>query len=118
MKAHQFVHDSPNYKDTLKNGQSVGKLIRLCSVRELHNDLTEEVPETKDVTGKVLISDSSLCKILRKCVPKLKKARNKHKSMCCCQLYMSTKFQFGAFTSYCRNKLVSMPQGEVKENYE
>ena len=38
--------------------------------------------------------------------------------MCCCQLCMSTKFQFGALSSYRRNKLASMPQDEVKENYE
>ena len=119
VKGHQFLRDSPNYKHTLKiNGQSVGKLIRLCSVRELHNDLTEKVPEMKDVISKVLISDTSLCKTLREYVPELKKASNKHRSMCCCQLCISTKFQFGALTSYCRNKLASMPQDEEKENYE
>ena len=45
VKGHQFFRDSPNYKDTLKiNCQLVGKLIKFCSVRELHNDLIEKVP--------------------------------------------------------------------------
>ena len=62
MKAHLFVRDSPNYKDTLKiNGQYTGKLIRLCSVRELHNDIIEKGPEMKDVTGKCMMQECTSC---------------------------------------------------------
>ena len=38
--------------------------------------------------------------------------------MCCCQLFMSAKFEFGALISYHRIELISMPQDKKNKEYE
>ena len=69
------------------------KLLLLCSVRELHNDLIKSPEEggfygARNDSGEVLISDTAL----RKHMPSnLKKISNRHKQMCGCKICIISK---------------------------
>ena len=65
-------------KDTVKFSDGrCGKMLRDCSVRELHNDLCSGehgLPEVRDASGEIIVSDTSLRTILKNNMPYLKKA--------------------------------------------
>ena len=69
------------------------KLLLLCSVRELHNDLIKSPEEgrfsgARNDSGEVLISDTAL----RKHMPSnLKNISNRHKQMCGCKICIISK---------------------------
>ena len=63
------------------------------SVQELHNTMVSPpelggIKESKDVDNNIIISDSTLCKILS---PQLKKYSERCKVICGCQCYISDK---------------------------
>jgi hypothetical protein len=96
---HPHVIASPIVNDTLfvqnpitKVKERVGKLLLEVPVRELHNDLIEP-PERGGFVeawqdGKVIISDTSLRRLLPK---ELRPATERHKQMCCCETCMSPR---------------------------
>ena len=94
---HQNVRDSPNVNDTLKmpDGSKVGKKILEVSVNDLHtNSAKSGIEGTLDGEQRVIIGHETFCLMLKKEIPCLKKATDKHMQMCCCNLCLTAmKFQ-------------------------
>ena len=94
---HQNVRDSPNVNDTLKmpDGSKVGQKFLEVSVNDLHNDLAKSGTEgTLDGEQRVTIGHETFCLMLKKEIPFLKNAIDKHMQMCCCNLCLTAmKFQ-------------------------
>ena len=94
---HQNVRDSPNVNDTLKmpDGSKVGKKILEISVNDLHNDLAKSgIEGILDSEQRVIIGHETFRLMLKKEIPYLKKATDKHMQMCCCNLCLTAmKYQ-------------------------
>ena len=106
IKTHPNVIPSPQTKDTLLiNGQRVGKLLLEISVRELHNNMIEDVDKgglscVRNADGKVLVSDTSFRKIIKKYVPELRSATDSHKQMCGCEVCVVSRLMFISLNSW------------------
>ena len=97
---HQCIFPSPSMNDTLliQNRDNplekirVPKLLRSCSMRELHNDLlaesSEGFPDAYSTDGKVIISDTALRALMP---PNIKKYTNKYKETCGCEICILMK---------------------------
>ena len=113
MRNHQFVRVSPIQADTLQiNGRKTPKLLREVSMRELHNDMVESVEDgglecALDSDGKSRIGDSSLRKILKKEIPELRKANERHKQMCGCENCIGIRYLQVALNLFRTNFIVT-----------
>ena len=100
---HHSIIPSPSMNDTLliQNRNNplekirVPKLLRNCSMRELHNDLIakspEGFPDAYDADGNILISDTALRALMP---PNIKKFTNRYKETCGCEVcILSNCFQ-------------------------
>ena len=80
FKDHPNVIQSPIVNDSiLVNGERKQKLLRELSIREMHNEMLLPVDSggvgcVRDVDGNVLVSDTSLCIIIKRRIPYLKAA--------------------------------------------
>ena len=85
---HPNVKFSPNHQDTSKtNGKRVAKKIRTVSINDLHNDLKKKGPkELLDENGDIKLGCDSFNKLLKKELPELRKATDKHKLTCGCEI--------------------------------
>ena len=113
LKDHSNVVTSPNANDTvwvrMDDGEKVRetKLLLLCSVRELHNDLIESPEEggfsgARNNSGEVLISDTAL----RKHMPSnLKNISNRHKQMCGCKICIISKQLHLTLMLWCKRRI-------------
>ena len=89
IRAHPHVIESPLANDTVKvpdkndptKKVKTNRLLLQISIRELHNDMLEQLPEVKDAEGNVLISDTKLRQIMP---PEVKRMSNRYKVMCGC----------------------------------
>jgi hypothetical protein len=71
--------------------QRVGKLLLEIPVRELHCLMVAKAEVgglalAQDDSERIIISDSMLRKIIKKDMPQVKKATDRHKQMCGCEL--------------------------------
>ena len=107
---HKHVVHSPISDDTVlvKNSESgqkerVPKLLLQVPVRELHNDLLMPANQgglacARDIDGKVLISDTSLQKLLSK---QLCAATKRHKQMCGCEICLTIQSHQQSLNHFC-----------------
>ena len=77
--------------DTLKiNGDLVGKLILEISINDLLMDLSRSgIEGILDEKGNLALSDTNFRLLLKKEIPQLKKATEKHKQSCCCDICLT-----------------------------
>jgi hypothetical protein len=91
---HENVIPSPLLNETIlvtapgsTQKRRVTKLLLEIPVRELHNKMLSELAETRDTgTGKALVSDTSLRRIIKEYIPNLRRISTRHKEMCCCTI--------------------------------
>ena len=95
LLAHPHVVPSPIAKDCLKikiagskETLSTPKLLLQIPIRELHNDMIKSpddggLPEAFDANGNVIISDTTLRKLMP---PQIKKMSHRHMIMCGCEV--------------------------------
>jgi hypothetical protein len=98
VKNHPNVIHSPIANDTIlikveghDEKQRVGKLLLEIPVRELHCLMVAKaevggLAVARDDSERIIISDSMLRKIIKKDMPQVKKATDRHKQMCGCEV--------------------------------
>ena len=91
VKQHEHVRPSPNMNDTLKIGERlVGKLILEISVNDLLMDISKSgIDGILDDQGNLTLSDTNFRLLLKKKLPQLKRATEKHKQSCCCDICLT-----------------------------
>ena len=107
IKSHKCVRASPITKDViLINGFPVGKLIRECSIRELHNDvLSQKFLGMNDSKGENMLSYEKMWLIIKQKIPEMKKATERHKEMCGCEICIIIEAAQIALNRFRKNKL-------------
>ena len=101
VRQHENVVTSPIYSETLqvkRPGSSekhrVPKLLLEIPVRELHNLLVAPtyqggLAQSRDEENKILCSDTTLRRIIRRDLPELRRMSLRHKQMCGCEICIS-----------------------------
>ena len=124
VKSHPNVIISPIANDAIFVGKGeerrrVPKLVREISVRELHNMMI--LPESEgglgcvlDASGNVIVSDTSLRRIIKKHIPQLRPSTNRHMQMCGCEICISMRSIWEALTRW-RTRKVSKLKKKAEE---
>ena len=93
---HENVIDLPISNETLlikapgcNQKTQVGKLLLEIPVRELHNKMVSDVIDgglanARNSNWKVIVSDTTLRRIIKQDIPQLRRASSRHKQMCGC----------------------------------
>ena len=120
MIAHPNVIQSPIVKDTiLVDGVPTQKLLREISIRELHNMLV--MPEidgglkgATEANGKVVVSDTSFTRIIKKYLPQLRRATERHKQMCGCEICITVRLHKRYLTAW-QKRMVRKLEAKAEE---
>jgi hypothetical protein len=98
IRTHDHVVNSPIYNETIlvttpENSEKirVPKLLIEIPIRELHCNLVEApekggLLESRDAAGNIIVSDTTLRKIIKEDLPQLRRMSNRHKLMCGCEI--------------------------------
>jgi hypothetical protein len=101
IQSHENVVTSPIYNETIlvkepgsNEKRRVPKLLLEVPVRELHNLLVAPLDQgglsqSRDADGKIIVSDTTLRRIIKKDLPQLRRMSLRHKQMCGCEICMS-----------------------------
>ena len=116
IRGHPHVIESPLANDTVQVPDKTdptkkirtNRLLLQISIRELHNDMLEQLPEVKDAEGNVLISDTKLRQIMP---PEVKRMSDRYKVMCGCIDCLSIQYyqsDYNRFNNSFRKKMVDV----------
>ena len=96
--------------DTLKiNGEVVGKLILEISINDLLMDVSRSgIEGIRDDNGNLTLSDTNFRMLLKKEIPQLKKATEKHKQSCCCDICLTMTNMHEQLLKHRSRKLVQL----------
>jgi hypothetical protein len=98
IKNHDHVVNSPIYNETIlvtdpetSEKCRVSKLLIEIPIRELHCNLVEACEkggllESRDDKGRIIVSDTTLRKIIKEDLPQLRRMSSRHKLMCGCEI--------------------------------
>jgi hypothetical protein len=101
IQSHENVATSPICNETIlakepgsNEKRRVPKLLLEVPVRELHNLLVAPLDQgglsqSRDADGKIIVSDTTLRRIMKKDLPHLCHMSLRHKQMCGCKIHMS-----------------------------
>ena len=115
VRNHKDVRVSPLWRDVLLiKGDPVPKLLRECPIRELLNDVYAAKIEgiSDKMTSKLLSYEKSRL-VLKQKIPEMRKASNRHKQMCGCEICITTRTAQIALNKYRGHNLKLL-----KENYK
>jgi hypothetical protein len=123
VRNHENVIHSPLKDDTLllkwslgssTTKQRVGKLLLEISVRELHNCMVATtsggLPESRGMHGNVIISDTSLRKIIAEDIPELRPSSARYKQMCGCEICLSISALQRSLNAFRMRKIRNLEQ--------
>ena len=114
IRGHPHVIESPLANDTVQVPDKMdptkkirtNRLLLQISIRELHNEMIEQLPEATDAEGNVLISDTKLRQIMP---PEVKRMSNRYKVMCGCIDCLSIQYyqsDYNRFKNSLMKKMV------------
>jgi hypothetical protein len=126
VKNHPNVIHSPIANDTIlikleghEEKQRVGKLLLEIPVRELHCLMVAKaevggLAVARDDCNQIIISDSMLRKIIKKDMPQVKKATDRHKQMCGCEVCIQIASHHKSLTAW-RYRLLRKLEADAKD---
>jgi hypothetical protein len=124
---HENVIHSPIANDSLliklpgmTEKSRVGKLLLECSVRDLHNRMVAEdgLKEARDSQGEILISDTTLRKIIKEKLPQLRRLTAKHKQMCGCETCLTISSNHKSLMAFRQRRLRELKVEAEREDQE
>ena len=117
IRTHENVVTSPIYNETIlvnnpvsNEKQRVPKLLLEIPVRELHNLLVAPLAQgglsqSRDTDGKIVVSDTTLRRIIKRDLPQLRRMSMRHKQMCGCEICISMHSMHKSLNAF-RQRLV------------
>jgi hypothetical protein len=104
-----IASDTILVKNLLNEKTRVGKLLLEIPVRELHNQLVADdtglAEARQQITGKVLVSDTTLRRIIKADLPHLRRMTLRHKLMCGCETCISIATMQRSLNSWRQRRL-------------
>jgi hypothetical protein len=102
VRNHKDVRVSPLWRDVLLiKGDPVPKLLRECPIRELLNDVyAAKIEGISDEMSSHLLSYEKFRLVLKQKIPEMRKASNRHKQLCGCEICITVRTAHIALNKY------------------